>query len=83
MNTIKKYSGAYVIASYFCNDIRDISESRYQRYEPAVYAPSDDYYTCPPAGKKPNQDQRWNWERIGEHMGRTIYVSRMNSVRKE
>jgi hypothetical protein len=78
MNDTKKRSGAYVIASYFCNDLRDIQESRYQRYEPAVYSPSDDYYTCPAAGKKPNGDSRWNWEVMVEHLGSTIYVSRIN-----
>ena len=70
------YSAAYVIAFHFSWDIDDVRHYRYQptmRPGMAIYSIDEDYFCCPPAGKKPMYGKEFPWKPLAEYFGRTIY----------
>lgn len=74
-------SAKEIIATHLGWDMADMEEYRYQstQLQDAAYTSGDDYYTCPPKGRKPSGKDRWgekvfNWQPDGELFGRTIYV---------
>lgn len=70
-------SAAECIGFRFGQDIRDVSENRYQAGRTGgipVYTMFDGYVCCPPAGAKPPKG--WVWKENGEAYGRTIYFAK-------
>ena len=77
---IKRHSAAGCIAWFYCSDIKDISDCRYQstRYPIPVYTLGDDYVCCPRAGGKPPEG--FNWEPQGKtYNDRTVYRAALNN----
>ena len=68
-------SAAECIGFRYGQDMRDVSENRYQptRYAVAIYTMFDGYVCCPPSGKKPPSS--FDWREDGEAYGRTIYFA--------
>lgn len=73
--TEKKRTGAEIIAFHLGWDMPDVTAGRYQHYNPAVYVCGDDYFCCPALGKFPPKFG-YNWEKIGEHYGRSVYTAK-------
>lgn len=81
----KRRTAAEIIAFHFGSDIRDIQDARYQpsRYPVAIYTVGDDYYCAPNANQKLPAPAEFNWQKIGEHYGRTVYRSVVNATSAE
>ena len=80
-------SAAFVIATFFCSDIADVTEGRYQygRTSIPVYVIGNNYYCCPPEGStklpQTDKDMPWDWKPIGEMYSRTVYEAKPTSGR--
>lgn len=74
---MKRRTAPECIGFFLGWDMRDVSETRYQRYNPGVYVIGDDYMCCPPQGVKPPniglRGETTPWVRVGEAYGRAIY----------
>jgi hypothetical protein len=68
-------SAPEIIATHLCYDISEVTEGRYQSYLPTVYVCGSHYFCCPPKGRKPSTDERFNWSAVWEMDGRTVYRS--------
>ena len=82
MSATRKRSGAEIIAFHFGSDINDVRDCAYQSYRPTVYTVGNDYYCCPPAGRRPPREAPGQpWRELAAYYGRTIYVSEMKGGR--
>lgn len=75
MTTRRNRSAAECIGFRYSQDMRDVSENRYQagKQKYPVYTMFNGYVCCPPAGAKPPAG--WDWKPDGEAYGRTIYFA--------
>ncbi len=77
----KRRTAAEIIGFHLCWDMRDVSETRYQRYSnPAIYVIGDDYFAAPANNAPPKAAVGMPWVEVAEYYNRKVFVAKMIRV---